>query len=61
MRLDVGSSYIAAYLLYMFAVFAFLILAQGFSVKVAMTGVLDDHCSETYFVFSHKESLEKRR
>ena len=39
--------------------FAVLILAQGFSCKVAMTGVLEDHGSESFFVFSHKDSLEK--
>ena len=45
---------------FLFAVFVFLILAQEIAVKVAMTGVLDDHWSETFFVFSHKNSLEKR-
>ena len=41
--------------------FAVFVFAQGFSWKVAMTGLLDDHCSETFFAFSHKDSLEKSR
>ena len=44
-----------------FCIFAVLILAQGFSWKVAMTGVLDDHCSDTFSAFSHRDSLEKSR
>ena len=45
----------------MFCIFAVFILAQGFSWKVAMTGVLDEHGSDTCFAFSHKDSLEKWR
>ena len=44
-----------------FCVFVIFILVQGFSVKVAMTGVLGDHCSETFFAFSLPDSLEKSR
>ena len=49
------------FVVFFFAVFHFFILAAGFSRKVAMTGVLDDHCSETFFAFSLQDSLEKSR
>ena len=39
----------------------FCILAAGFSWKVAMTWILDDHCSDTCFAFSLQDSLEKSR
>ena len=42
-----------------FCIFAVFILAQGFSWKVAMTGVLGDHCSDAIFAFWHEGSPEK--
>ena len=44
-----------------FCIFAVFIFAQGFSAKVAMTGVLDDHWPDTFFAFSHRDSLQKWR
>ena len=41
--------------------YIFCILAQGFSSKVAMTGKLDDRCSDALFAFSHRDSLQKSR
>ena len=44
-----------------FCNFAVFVLAQGFSWKVATKGVLEDHGSETFFAFSHRDSLQKLR
>ena len=35
--------------------------AQGFPWKVAMTVVMDDHCSERSFAFSQRDFLKKSR
>ena len=37
--------------------YMFYVLTQGFSGKVAFTGILEEHCSETLSAFPHKDSF----
>ena len=41
--------------------YMFCFLVQGFCWNVAMTGILDDRCSDAFSVLAHKDCLEKSR
>ena len=41
--------------------YMFYVLTQGFSGKVAFTGILEEHCSETLSAFPRQDPLEMSR